>query len=140
MFGRPGHLYVYLAYGMHRCMNVVTGSEHEGSAVLLRAAEPLEGIADMRALRGRDALHELCSGPGKLCQAFAVDRSLDGADLTRGGDLWIAEGEPLSRRDILAGPRVGIRVGVDRPWRFRVRGDPWVSRGRPATSPSHSGS
>ena len=132
-------MYVYLAYGMHFCMNVVTGSEHEGSAVLLRAAEPLEGIADMRTFRGRDSLHELCSGPGKLCQAFAVDRSHDGVDLVRGANLWLAEGEPVPGREIDVGSRVGIRTGVDRPWRFRVRGDPWVSAGRPASALSRSG-
>jgi len=130
MFGPAGHLYVYLTYGMHFCMNVVTGNEHEGSAVLLRAGQPLEGIDEMRASRGRDGLNDLCSGPAKLCQAFAVDRSHDGTDLVRGGIVWIAEGARVPRGRIVAGPRVGIRVGLDRSWRFWVRDDPWVSLSR----------
>jgi DNA-3-methyladenine glycosylase len=128
MFGPPGHLYVYFTYGMHHCMNVVTGERGEGSAVLLRAAEPIEGIDAMRAARHRDALRDLCSGPAKLCQAFGVDRSLDGWDLVAGPELWIAEGGSVPPTMIASGPRVGIRVGVDLPWRFRIRDDPWVSR------------
>ena len=127
MFGRPGHLYVYFTYGMHHCMNVVTGQQDEGSAVLLRAAEPLEGIDAMRRRRGRTSLHELCSGPAKLCQAFGVDRRMDGWDLVHGSEMWLLEGEPVSAE---TGPRVGIRVGLDRPWRFRAEGNPFVSRAR----------
>ena len=138
MFGPPGHLYVYFTYGMHHCMNVVTGKRGEGSAVLLRSAQPLEGIASMQEHRRRSALRDLCSGPAKLCQAFGVDRSLDGWDLVAGDELWIAHGEPVPQRMIVSGPRVGIRVGVDLPWRFQVRDDPWVSRGRPLLSRSAS--
>jgi DNA-3-methyladenine glycosylase len=128
MFGPPGHLYVYFTYGMHFCMNVVTGRDGEGSAVLLRAAEPLEGIDEMRRRRGRSGVHELCSGPAKLCQAFGVDRRMDGLDLVRGSEMWLSAGEPVSA--VRSGPRVGIRVGLDRPWRFRAAGDPFVSRAR----------
>ena len=128
MFGRPGHLYVYFTYGMHFCMNVVTGLEGEGSAVLLRAAEPLEGIDAMRLRRRRRAVHELCSGPARLCQAFGVDRRMDGIDLVRGSEMWILDGPPVPA--IVSGPRVGISVGLDRPWRYRVADDPFVSRAR----------
>jgi DNA-3-methyladenine glycosylase len=128
MFGRPGHLYVYFTYGMHFCMNVVTGREGEGSAVLLRAAEPLEGIEEMRQRRGRSGLRELCSGPAKVCQAFGVDRRMDGLDLVRGSEMWLSAGEPVSA--VRSGPRVGIRVGLDRPWRFQAADDPFVSRAR----------
>lgn len=130
MFGEPGHLYVYFTYGMHFCMNAVTGRVGEGMAVLLRAAEPIEGLGEMRMRRGRSRRGELCSGPAKLCQAFEVDRSFDGADLVRGDDIWVTAGTPVSSALIAAGPRVGIRVGLEHAWRFSVDGDPYVSRGR----------
>jgi DNA-3-methyladenine glycosylase len=138
MFGEPGHLYVYFTYGMHFCMNAVTGRRGEGMAVLLRAAEPIDGLDEMRRRRGRSQDRELCSGPAKLCQAFGVDRSLDGADLVRGSDLWIAEGIPVPSSLVVEGPRVGIRVGLEHTWRFSVDADPYVSRGRGAVSPSRS--
>jgi DNA-3-methyladenine glycosylase len=134
MFGPPGHLYVYFTYGMHHCMNAVAGRVGEGMAVLLRAAEPIDGVDVMRARRGRRSVRELCSGPAKLCQAFGVDRSFDGADLVRGHDVWIAEGTPVPTARIVAGPRVGIRVGTEHAWRFSVKDDPFVSRGRPTTA------
>jgi DNA-3-methyladenine glycosylase len=130
MFGPPGHLYVYFTYGMHFCMNVVTGRAGEGSAVLLRAAEPLAGLDAMRALRGVDDVRGLCSGPGRLCQALGVDRSNDGDDVARGTGLSIHEGEPVEADRIQATTRIGIRHAADRPWRFVVRGDPFVSRAR----------
>jgi len=132
MFGTPGHLYVYFTYGMHHCMNAVTGPTGVGMAVLIRAAEPIEGVAEMRARRGREPMRDLCSGPAKLCQAFGVDRALNGIDLVRGPDLWIAEGTPVPTARIVAGPRVGIRVGKEYAWRFSVADDPFVSRPRPA--------
>jgi DNA-3-methyladenine glycosylase len=138
MFGAPGHLYVYLTYGMHHCMNAVTGSAGEGMAVLLRAAEPIDGVDVMRARRAREPARELCSGPAKLCQAFDVDRSFDGVDLVRGRDLWIAEGTPVPESRIIAGPRVGISVGRKLAWRFSVAGDPFVSR--PPAARSATGS
>jgi DNA-3-methyladenine glycosylase len=130
MFSGAGRLYVYFTYGMHFCMNVVSGRSGEGAAVLLRAAEPLEGLAEMRACRGRTSVRELCSGPARLCQAFGVDRSFDGTDLVRGGDMWIAEGTPVAASAIAVGRRIGIRVGIELPWRFSVRDDPFVSKGR----------
>jgi DNA-3-methyladenine glycosylase len=132
MFGEPGHLYVYFTYGMHFCMNVVTGRSGEGMAVLLRAAEPVGGLEEMRRRRGRSHVRELCSGPAKLCQAFGVDRSFDGTDLVQGNDLWIAEGTSVPSSLVVAGGRVGIRVGLEHAWRFTVDGDPYVS-GRRAT-------
>ena len=133
MFGPPGCLYVYFVYGMHLCMNAVVGREGVGTAVLLRAAEPLEGLDEMRARRGRERVRELCSGPARLCQAFGVDRTLDGMDLVGGGDVWIEEGAPVSRDAMASGPRVGISVGVERHWRYLIRDDPYVSRNRPAS-------
>lgn len=131
MFGRAGHLYVYFTYGNHWMMNVVTRSPGEGSAVLLRAAEPLDGQDEMARLRGRSLPTDLCSGPGKLTRALGVDRALDGEDLVRGEVVWIEAGQPVSADRVVAGVRVGVGVGLDRDWRFRVADDPFVSRGRP---------
>ena len=128
MFGPPGHLYVYFTYGMHHCMNVVTGGTAQGSAVLLRAAEPLEGEEEMALRRGRERSLDLCSGPGRLAQALAVDRRDDGIDLVAGERLWV---EAASRVEPVA---VGNRVGVhetSRQWRYWLEGSPFVSRGRP---------
>ncbi|MGZ8594307.1 MAG: DNA-3-methyladenine glycosylase [Actinomycetota bacterium] len=130
MFGPPGRLYVYYTYGHHWMMNVVTRPEGEGSAVLLRALEPLEGLAVMAAARGRSAPRDLCSGPGKLAQALSVDRAQDGEDLVGGGVVWLEAGAPVPPDRIRAGGRVGVSVGVEPHWRFVVAGDPFVSKGR----------
>ena len=134
MFGRAGHLYVYFTYGMHWCMNVVTGLDGEGSAVLLRAGEPLEGLEEMRTRRGRDAVRDLCSGPARWAQAFGVDGTLNGADLVRGSDIWIERGDAVPATAVKVTTRIGIRVGTDRLWRFAELASPFVSRGRPAAA------
>ena len=128
MFGPAGHLYVYFTYGMHHCMNAVAGRDGEGAAVLLRAAEPLEGMDAMAARRGRDRLRDLCSGPGRLAQALAVDRRDDGLDLVADPDLWVEVGPRPGT--IATGNRVGV-YETERSWRFWLEGDPFVSRGRP---------
>jgi DNA-3-methyladenine glycosylase len=135
MFGPPGRLYVYFTYGMHHCMNVVTGADGEGSAVLLRAAEPLDGLDAMARRRGIDRTAALCSGPARLAEALGVDRALDGADLVGGDLIWIERGASLPNDRVSAGPRVGIRRAVEKPWRFIEAGSPWVSRGRPGPPP-----
>jgi DNA-3-methyladenine glycosylase len=132
MFGVPGRLYVYFTYGMHFCMNVVTGQPGEGSAVLLRAAEPLDGLDEMRARRGVEDPRLLCSGPARLCQALGVDRTEDGADVVRGPALRLFEGSRVPAASVAVTARVGIRNAVDRPWRFLERDDPFVSRARSA--------
>jgi DNA-3-methyladenine glycosylase len=137
MFGPPGRLYVYFTYGHHWMMNAVTRPSGDASAVLLRAIEPLEGVELMIANRGRDAITDLCSGPGKLTQALGVDRTLDGTDLVRGPDVWIEGGYPLAREDVGAGVRVGVSMGLDRDWRFVERGSAFLSKGRPGP-PSRS--
>jgi DNA-3-methyladenine glycosylase len=131
MFGPAGRLYVYFTYGNHWMMNAVTEGEGVPSAVLLRAVEPLEGLDAMAQRRGRTRVTDLCSGPGKLCQALGVTREDDGADLVRGANVWIEAGSPVAPDDIATGIRVGVSVGLEREWRFRVRDDPFVSRGRP---------
>ena len=129
MFGPPGRLYVYISYGMHFCMNVVTGRDGEGSAVLLRAAEPLDGVDRMEDLRGVNDRRLLCAGPGRLCQALSITRAHDGTDLVTGRELRIERGRAVPDEDVAAGPRVGITVAVQEPWRFHVRGSRFISRG-----------
>jgi len=138
MFGRPGHLYVYFTYGMHWCMNVVTGPPGHGSAVLLRAGEPLQGFEHMAARRCTDRARDLCRGPARWTRAFGVDRSHDGIDLVQGDELWLEPGIPVPPSAIVSGPRVGIRDAVDRPWRFHEAGSPWVSATRPKVSSRRS--
>ena len=138
MFGPAGFLYVYFTYGMHFCMNVVTGRVGEGSAVLLRAAEPIDGLATMAARRGSDDPRLLCSGPARLTQALGVTRAMDGMDIVEGGDLWIAAGRRVPSDRVMVGPRVGIRSAADVPWRFSEAGSPWVSRGRAGPPPRKS--
>ncbi len=130
-----GHAYVYFIYGMHWCLNAVTGDSGVGSAVLIRAGEPLEGEGRMALNRGRSGAvrpGDLAGGPGKLCQALAVDRSLDGVLLSR-GELRITEGEPVDETAIAAGPRVGVDYAGEAaawPLRFAVRGNRHVSKPR----------
>jgi DNA-3-methyladenine glycosylase len=132
MFGPAGFLYVYFSYGVHWCANVVTGSEGHGSAVLLRAAEPIEGLAAMAANRGVDDVRKLCTGPGRLTQALAISGMDDGADVVRGGTISMHEGTAVSRRRIDRTTRVGISVGLDARWRYLERASPFVSPGRPS--------
>ena len=141
MFGPPGHLYVYFTYGMHFCMNVVTGRAGEGSAVLLRAAEPLDGQDRMAEARGLLPPYDprlLCSGPARLTQSFGVTREANGIDLLGDGSLALATGAPVPDSEVGVSARVGIRVGRERPWRFFVAGSPFVSRGPRALSPRGS--
>jgi DNA-3-methyladenine glycosylase len=132
MYGPPGQAYVYLIYGIHHCLNLVTEKEGVPAAVLVRALEPLEGLGAMSELRGRTNPRELTSGPGRLCQAFGIDRSFDRADLCTGGALlFIEAGTPVPDERVAAGPRVGV-TGNDRaifaPWRLSLRDSPFVSR------------
>jgi DNA-3-methyladenine glycosylase len=136
MFGRPGRLYVYFTYGMHYCMNVVTGQDGEGSAVLLRAAEPIQGLESMAERRGASDPRLLCAGPARLTRAFGIGRADNGIDLVDGGDLLVAAGAPVPDEEVGAGPRVGIRSATDRPWRFFELGSRFVSRAGKLAQPS----
>jgi DNA-3-methyladenine glycosylase len=127
MFGPAGRAYIYFTYGMHHCLNLVTGPVGEASAVLVRALEPVFGLEAMRARRGPVPDSKLASGPGCVAKALGLTLADDGADLTR-GPLWVSDLPP--RRGglpIVAGTRVGIRLGVEREWRFRLAGHPSVS-------------
>ena len=127
MFGLPGHLYVYFTYGMHHCVNLVCEAEGSAGAVLVRALEPLRGIDAMQRSRGTPEFARLARGPGCVAQALALDRRQDGLDLSS-GEVWVASTtRPPYAARILRGQRIGIRVGVERPWRFWVAGHPCVS-------------
>jgi DNA-3-methyladenine glycosylase len=119
MFGPGGLLYVYFTYGMHHCANIVTGPEQDGQAVLLRAVTPCRGIEAMRARRGGRDARVLADGPGKLCQAFGINRSHDGLDLCTSADVLIVDDGTPPPADPLVGGRVGIRHAVEHAWRWR---------------------
>ncbi len=121
MFGRAGHLYVYLSYGIHQCANVVTGSTGHGEAVLLRSIDVVDGVDAVRARRGDRPDRELTNGPGKLCQALGIGPHHNAVDVTdRRAELWLADDGTPPPGSPLVGPRIGITKGVDTPWRFRV--------------------
>jgi DNA-3-methyladenine glycosylase len=125
MFGPPGHAYVYRSYGIHWCLNLVCEDEGRAAAVLLRALEPTDGTERMRGRRGLEDLRLLCAGPGRLCQALGVTRDHDGLAL---------DAPPFELRartaavPVATGPRIGISVAGDVPWRYAVAGSRWLSR------------
>jgi len=130
MYARGGTLYVYFTYGMHHCLNLVSGEAGSPQAVLIRALEPLEGLDSMEANRRKSRRVELCSGPAKLCQALDVSLAMNGLDLVSSRTLWV---EPAAEptRTVRSGPRIGL--GCDDPWRskplrFWVADSPWLSR------------
>ncbi len=138
MFGPPGIAYVYRIYGLHWCLNTVTGLAGHPAAVLIRAAQPLQGIDIMRRRRRsgtRRAVEraadwppdtQLARGPARLAQALGIDGALDGHALD-GPPLWIAPGEAVAPDDVAIGPRIGITRAADWDLRFYVRSSPWVS-------------
>jgi DNA-3-methyladenine glycosylase len=148
MYGPAGHLYVYFSYGVHWCANVVCGPVGQAQAVLLRALEPVDGLALMRQARWtnqrRQDDRDLCRGPGRLCQALGIDKARNGTDLTsRDGPIWLADDGHAPPESPLVTARVGISVATDRPWRFVVDGNRSVGRSpkgygaQQPDSPSH---
>ena len=128
VFGPPGHAYVYRSYGIHACLNAVCEAPGVGSAVLIRALEPSEGIDLMRARRGVDRLEKLCSGPGKLTQALGNELADDGCDLSVGP--VVITGRPRAWRDpkVAASRRIGITKAIELEWRFSAVGSRHLSR------------
>jgi DNA-3-methyladenine glycosylase len=121
---------VYFTYGMHWCANAVTSADGEAGAVLIRALAPLRGIEEMEAARPAARRRvDLANGPAKACQALGIDGAHDGVDLVAAelGVTVLDDGTPPPARPT-AGPRVGISVAVERPWRFSVPGDPHRSK------------
>jgi len=121
MFGPPGRAYVYLCYGFYCLLNVVTEKEGTAGAVLIRALSPDRGLKWMLANRKKQSLRGLTDGPGKLSQALEIDLSLNGWDLTRGDKLHLIGGDKPPAGTIEESPRVGIKVGRERLWRFRLK-------------------
>lgn len=134
MFGPPGHAYIYLIYGAHLCLNLVAEPEDHAAAVLVRALAPCLGVGLMRRRRGVEAVECLARGPGNLGRALGLTRGHDGSDLTR-GPIWLSDQPPRRLGHVIgAGPRIGIRRGVERRWRFYLEGHPCVSGPRRAAA------
>jgi DNA-3-methyladenine glycosylase len=129
MFRAPGHCYVYLIYGMYHCVNVVTDPEGTGSAVLIRALEPLSGVDAMQRRRGgsKVKLSHLTRGPGRLCEALSITTSLSGHHFDSSPRIWLEPYQSFSRSKIKTSGRIGISAGKDLPLRFFLAGNPWVS-------------
>ena len=135
LYGRPGTAYVYFTYGNHHMINLVCGPEGVAGGVLIRALEPLSGIDEMTSRRRGRSLHELCSGPGKLAQALAIDLS-DNASALGTGRLSVYGGVRPASAEIGVSGRVGLSAGYELDLRYYLNGSPFVSRGRtgPPTS------
>ena len=125
MFGPAGHAYVYRLYGLHWCFNIACEDVGVGSAVLIRALEPTVGLEQMRSRRGLTPVHALCSGPGKLCQALAIDSRLNTAPVCAGPIRIEERRAPVV---VVQGPRIGVAKGAETPWRFGEGGSAFLSR------------
>lgn len=129
MFGPPGRAYVYRSYGVHACFNVVTAARGSGEAVLVRALEPVLGLASMRRRRGASAVRDLCRGPGRLTVALGIELDHDGVSLLRGplGVWWDSSADEALALDVT--PRIGITRASELELRFCLRGSRFVSGG-----------
>lgn len=131
MFGEPGHAYIYFTYGNHFCLNITTQETGKPGAVLLRAVQPVKGLGMMRRLRPKVPDTELTNGPGKLTEALSIDRALNELNLTITGPLFVTEPQAAQAPyEIWCSTRIGIREGLDKPWRFFLKGNPYVSKRR----------
>ncbi len=133
MFNEGGYFYVYFTYGAHFCCNIVTGKKNHGTAVLIRAIEPLTGIEKMSLNRfGKTIISEkekinLTNGPGKVCQAFGITKEHYGIDLT-GNKIFLLDRPKLKSAQIVTSKRIGIKKSVELPWRFYLKDNPYVSK------------
>ena len=129
MFDTGGRVYVYFIYGNYNCFNIVTEKKGTGSAVLIRAAEPVEGIELMKSFRGKiKNIYELTNGPGKLCKALNIDKTFYGKDVTEEGEIFISYPQRKERFDIVSTKRIGISKGADLPFRFFIKDNPFVTK------------
>ncbi|MDP4219236.1 MAG: DNA-3-methyladenine glycosylase [Bacteroidota bacterium] len=134
MFGEAGFSYVYFTYGMHYCMNIVTGFPDTGEAILFRALEPVHGTKEMfRRRKKAKTERDLLSGPAKLCEALGIARTENGIDLITGETLYLTRGSLGKDERIGVSTRVGITVGIDKNWRYYIKNNPFVSKGRPSS-------
>jgi DNA-3-methyladenine glycosylase len=132
LFNDPGKAYIYRSYGIHALLNAVCEHREVGAAVLIRALEPIEGIAQMHARRGVVKEVDLCNGPGKLTQALGVDLELNNTNLFEGPILIHPREDGWKDPKLVAGPRIGITKAVELPWRFSVASNRYVSRPWPS--------
>lgn len=129
MFGEVGHAYVYFTYGNHYCLNIVAKENTTpAGAVLIRAIEPIEGVSFMRRCRKTSDPYNLTSGPGKLTQALKVTKRQNGVDVTKKEELYVVNGKHIDESEIVATSRIGIRVALDKPWRFLIADNEFVSK------------
>lgn len=132
MYGPPGYTYVYLIYGVHHCLNVVTEREGFPAAILIRAIEPLEGLPIMQRRRGlQSPSPALTGGPGRVCQALGIDRRFNACDLCApDAPLWIEDAAPIPETQVARSPRIGVRgdpQALAARWRFYIRDSGWIS-------------
>jgi DNA-3-methyladenine glycosylase len=130
MFGPPGFVYVYFTYGMHWCMNLVCQEDGTAAAVLLRAGRVIGGSEIAHSRRPGSTERDLARGPARLTRSLGIDGSLNGCDLLR-GPIRVLPGEPVPDEAVATGPRVGVTLDPERPWRYYVAADPTVSAYRP---------
>lgn len=128
MFGKGGFAYVYFTYGMHYCFNVVTERENVPGAVLIRALEPISGIETMQKNRETENVLNLTNGPAKLTKAMNITKKQNGLDLTRSKELFICEPKVKEKFEVVSTKRIGIKGGADKPWRFYIKNNKFVSR------------
>ena len=133
MFNKGGFFYVYLSYGVHHCCNIVTGFEDKGTAVLIRAVEPLKGLDVMikkrfgRKLKNDNEITNLTSGPGKVCKALGINKNHSGLDLT-GDKIFLLNQPKVKVSEIGISKRIGITKSINYPWRFYIKENKFLSR------------
>jgi len=128
MFGEGGYAYIYFIYGKHFCLNVTTEKVGVPGAVLIRAVEPVYGIEIMKRKRRTENVRNLTNGPGKLTQAMDITVELNGWDLTRGEKLYICDLDVVEPFEVVSSGRIGVKAGADKPWRFFIKGNLFVSK------------
>ena len=129
LFGPVGHAYIYFIYGMYYCCNIVARKPAvKAGGILIRALEPVEGIAAMQKFRHAKQLRQLTNGPGKLAQALHINKHLYGVDVTKKGELFVIEGRKIPKNELVESERIGISCAQEKLWRFYIKGNSFVSK------------